>query len=222
MDKPATRKPRSMGVKGEARRESIMDAAEQVFAVRGYYGSTMRDVSALSGAALGLISHYFETKDDLFRAVINRRLPLLADMIRNNIDAALAAPDVTTSGIVRGFVQPFLLIGADPASPLHHYVRLTSHFMSSYHDPLLTPTLRTLQPISHMFSDALRTRWPDAPETRFLSAVYLVESALVFMTQDQGFLEDLAGSRARPDKLRALVDDTVEFFCGGIERLFRA
>jgi AcrR family transcriptional regulator len=222
MDKGAKRKPRVMGAKGEARRESIMDAAEQVFAELGYYGSTLREVSARCGAALGLISHYFESKDDLFRDVVARRLPLLSAMIRASIDAALARPDVTTSEIVRGFVAPFLQIGADPASPLHHYVRLTSHFMSSYRDPHLTPTLRTLQPISHMFSDALRGQWPNAPEERFLSAVYLVESALVFMTQDQGFLEDLAGSRASPDKFHQLVDDTVEFFCGGIERLLAA
>lgn len=212
--RPARRVPRAGG-KGEARRDSILDAAEQVFSEKGYYGSSMREVSARSGAALGLISHYFASKEELFRAVVERKLPLLSDTIA----ASVAAAGPGTEAVIRAFIEPFLRIGGDPAAPLHHYVRLTSHFMSSYRVPELTPTLRRLQPVSRLFSDALRSHLSALPEERFWSGVYLIESALIFMTQDSGFLDDLSGSGTTGAAFERRLVDTVRFFAGGLAAL---
>lgn len=209
---------RRPGPKGEARRDSILDAAEEVFSEKGYYGSSMREVSARSGAALGLISHYFPSKEELFRAVVERKLPLLSARIADSVATAAREPDA----IIRAFIEPFLRIGADPASPLHNYVRLTSHFMSSYKVPELTPTLRRLQPISRIFSNALKGSLAEFSEERFWAAVYLIESALVFITQDSGFLDDLSGDRMTPEAFERLIDNTVRFFAGGLRALLES
>ena len=101
------KRPRAGG-KGEARRESIMDAAEEIFSDKGYYGSSMRDISQRSGAALGLITHYFAAKDALFRDVIDRKRGLLEEVIGRSIDKAMARPDTSIASIIRAFVEPFV------------------------------------------------------------------------------------------------------------------
>lgn len=212
--RPGRRVPRAGG-KGEARRDSILDAAEQVFSEKGYYGSSMREVSARSNAALGLISHYFASKEELFRAVVERKLPLLSE----TIGASVGGAGEGAEAVIRAFVEPFLRIGADPGSPLHHYVRLTSHFMSSYRVPELTPTLRRLQPVSRIFSDALRPHLPGLSEDQFWSGVYLIESALIFMTQDSGFLDDLSGRNGAEGAFERRLADTVRFFAAGLRSL---
>lgn len=207
------------GSKGIARRETIMDAAEQLFAEKGYYGASMRDISQQSGAALGLITHHFATKEALFRDVVDRKRDALIALIAQSIDAAESGPNPSASGLIRAFLHPFLQVSADETSPLHHYVRLTSHLMSNYRDPELTEPLQRLRPVSDLFTDALRRRLGETDDGDFLSAVYIIESAMIFMTQDSSFIRDLTDDRVSKTDLDQFVDRAARFFAGGIAAL---
>ena len=216
----AQRRPRA-GSKGEARRESIMDAAEEIFSDKGYYGSSMRDISQRSGAALGLITHYFAAKDALFRDVIDRKRGMLLDVVSQSIDAAMADPAASTASIIRAFVEPFLAVSTDEASPLRNYVRLTSHVMSTYRDPELIEPLQRLRPVSDIFSNALARHLGIEADDNFLAAIYIIESAMIFMTQDSGFLRDLTDGRLSKIDLDRFVDRAACFFTGGVAALVR-
>lgn len=50
-------------------RAAVLDAAERLFADRGFSAATIRDISTASGVSHPLIHHHFGTKDDLYRAV---------------------------------------------------------------------------------------------------------------------------------------------------------
>ena len=55
------------------RREEILEASLHLFATRGFHGTSMRDIARAAGIAEGLIYHYFASKRDLFRAIIDER-----------------------------------------------------------------------------------------------------------------------------------------------------
>jgi AcrR family transcriptional regulator len=61
------------------RREDILQASLHLFAERGFHGTSMRDIARAADITEGLIYHYFASKRDLFRAIIDERsfLPLL-------------------------------------------------------------------------------------------------------------------------------------------------
>ena len=62
---------RPLGVDaGEARRAAVLDAAEQLLAVHGFDALRLRDVAGRAGVSIGLIQHYFVTRDELLRATI--------------------------------------------------------------------------------------------------------------------------------------------------------
>ena len=56
-----------------------MKASLHLFAKRGFHGTSMRDIAREANITEGLIYHYFESKRDLFRAIIEEHsfLPLL-------------------------------------------------------------------------------------------------------------------------------------------------
>jgi TetR/AcrR family transcriptional regulator len=56
----------------ERTRRSVLDAAERLFAERGFAGTSMRDISRGSGISQPLIHHHFGTKEDLYVAVRRR------------------------------------------------------------------------------------------------------------------------------------------------------
>jgi len=55
-----------------ARREQLLGVALDIFAEKGFRGSTIRDIARAAGITEGLIYHYFPSKSALLRAVIER------------------------------------------------------------------------------------------------------------------------------------------------------
>src|SRR4051794_36185918 len=53
-------------------RAVVVDAAERLFAERGFAATSMRDISAASGVSHPLIHHHFGSKEDLYAAVKRR------------------------------------------------------------------------------------------------------------------------------------------------------
>lgn len=56
-------------------RQSIVEAAEQLFLANGYNGTSMRQIARHAGVALGGIYNYFGSKEELFFALLEERLP---------------------------------------------------------------------------------------------------------------------------------------------------
>ncbi|HTP11595.1 MAG TPA: TetR/AcrR family transcriptional regulator [Anaerolineae bacterium] len=59
--------------KGERTRASIIDAAYQLFLQNGFHGTSMRDIARAAGIALGGIYNHFDTKEDIFLAMMAER-----------------------------------------------------------------------------------------------------------------------------------------------------
>ncbi|MGI9056972.1 MAG: TetR/AcrR family transcriptional regulator [Ktedonobacteraceae bacterium] len=60
----------------EDRREQIIDAAMRIFAQKGFTKATNKDIAREAGITAGLIYHYFKSKEDLLKVVIEERSPL--------------------------------------------------------------------------------------------------------------------------------------------------
>ena len=85
------------------RREQILDAATRAFARAGFAGTGLDDVAAEAGITRVLIYRHFDSKADMYRAVLDRALARLdervgtpdfdARAIPNLLQAAAADPD---------------------------------------------------------------------------------------------------------------------------------
>lgn len=60
------------------RREQILDAATQLFARQGFQGTTTKQISEQTGVTEALIFRHFASKDDLYWAVIERKIKAAA------------------------------------------------------------------------------------------------------------------------------------------------
>jgi TetR/AcrR family fatty acid metabolism transcriptional regulator len=74
-----------------ARRKQILDAAERVFAAKGFHPTTIKDISREAGIADGTIYNYFENKNALILALIDR----VNELNRSQFEAlaSLSIPD---------------------------------------------------------------------------------------------------------------------------------
>ena len=72
--------PRQEGARSErprldrdARRERILDVAQEVFLEEGFANASMSTIAARLGGSKGTLYNYFKSKDDLFNAYVERR-----------------------------------------------------------------------------------------------------------------------------------------------------
>ncbi len=70
-----------------ARRETILEAARRAFAASGYDGSSLRAIAAAAGVDPALLLYYYDTKEGLYLAVVERPYDFVGDL-----RTALAAP----------------------------------------------------------------------------------------------------------------------------------
>jgi AcrR family transcriptional regulator len=71
VDQPTRREKQA-----EQRRIQLIDAALALFAEKGYDRTSIKDLAEAVGVAQGLVYHYFDSKEDLLLAVIDRHNPL--------------------------------------------------------------------------------------------------------------------------------------------------
>ena len=72
-------------------RAAILDAAEQLFAERGYDATSLADVGALAGVSRATPGYFFGSKTDLYAAVLGRALGEVRSAVRAGRDRALAS-----------------------------------------------------------------------------------------------------------------------------------
>ena len=72
---------------GQRTRQAILDAALDLFAAKGYFGTSLRDVATVVGVRESALYNYFAGKEALFDALLdahqatkNERLAPLADV----------------------------------------------------------------------------------------------------------------------------------------------
>jgi AcrR family transcriptional regulator len=58
----------------ERKRHEILDSAMELFAMKGFRGTTTRDLAAAAGVNEAIIFRHFNTKQELYRAILEEKL----------------------------------------------------------------------------------------------------------------------------------------------------
>ncbi len=92
----------------ERTRELILDAAERLFAERGYEETSLADVGSLAGVSRATPGYFFGSKADLHRAVLERCFADVRRAVREGKERALASgqtPEVILAGAVADYAD---------------------------------------------------------------------------------------------------------------------
>src|SRR5580658_1642295 len=82
MNAVADRLPRRRDEARALFRNAILDAAEAVFAERGFHGARIQDIAERARIAVGTVYNHFEQKDDVLSALLEERTEGLLAQVR--------------------------------------------------------------------------------------------------------------------------------------------
>jgi AcrR family transcriptional regulator len=127
---------------------SILDAAETVFATSGFNGASMREIAETAGVAQALIHYHFDTKERLLEEVIARRSGEI-NQLREQRLAALFNETLIPKleEITEVLIRPTIEVGHRPVQSSNSYARilvftangaddLSTKLASRYYDPI--------------------------------------------------------------------------------------
>jgi len=118
--KRITRRDRAL----QWRRDYVLDCAEQVFARKGFHNATMQEIAGEAEYATGTLYGFFDSKDDLFAAMIERRLPEIDRYLRESFERGSSVMEKIES-FAGAFFEFF-----DAQKPLFQiYVNVTGGFI---------------------------------------------------------------------------------------------
>jgi AcrR family transcriptional regulator len=88
-------------------RTQLLDAAEHLFAERGFRGTSVRAITDLAGANLAAVGYHFGSKAELLAAVLRRAIEPITAAQSAGLDRLLArTPDPPVTELVAAFVGP--------------------------------------------------------------------------------------------------------------------
>ncbi|MEH6548397.1 MAG: TetR/AcrR family transcriptional regulator [Pseudomonadales bacterium] len=86
--------------KGELTADRILDAAEGVFAARGYQSASLREIAQIAQIKEPGLYNYFKGKQALYSAVLDRALSPMAQAMESHLGNALSYQDYVELPIV--------------------------------------------------------------------------------------------------------------------------
>lgn len=200
-------------------RTAILDAAERLFAELGYGGASMRAIAREAGVNQALVHYYFDSKDGLFSAVIERRAGDINLRRDEGLDALLAGGTPNLEAVVEALLRPTIELGHDDARGGAHYAKLIVALANGSDGRSRLLTSRHYDAIARRYIDALQTALPglDRPSA-VRGYLYCIGVALSVMART-GRAATLSDGVCDDDDPDVIIARVVPFLCAGLRAL---
>jgi AcrR family transcriptional regulator len=148
-------------------KQIILDKAEELFAAKGYKGTSLRMITAAAEVNLAAVNYHFGSKKGLVAAVIDRRIvPLNEQRCQRLTEVVSRAESAGTRPklpeVLLAFIEPTLLL-PESAPGARNFVTLIGRAMADTDETARQIFLKHMGPAIQMFHDALTRALPEMP-----------------------------------------------------------
>ena len=202
-------------------KERILDAAEQLFARRGFHGVSLRDIAQGARVDVALISYHLGGKRELFTAVFERRGAVLNRERLELLEAVrrAARPGVPTiEAVVNAFTQPLVERAARGAPGWKSYFALVAWVNNS---PEFAPFMMTrhFDPLVERFIAVLREALPGCPPREIYWGYHFLSGALTLTFAETGRIDRLSDGLCRSSDLDGVLARLTPYMAAGFRAL---
>ena len=197
-------------------RDTILDAAEDLFSKHGFYGVTIREVAGEAGVDTALVHYYFGGKRALFDAVFLRRAEVWNSDRVNAIDryAEAAGDDMTLEGLLEVFLHSPFEWALKGGPGWKHYAALVAQTNANptFGGEIMT---RYFDPTAQRLIELIKRVLPEAREQDLYWGYHNLSGALTLTLGETGRLDRLSGGLCRSGDLETAGAYMVKFAAAG-------
>ena len=210
-----------MNRRGERTRQRLLDAAEKLFANKGFHGITVRAIAKEADADPALVTYYFGGKRELFDAVLLRRAEVLNQIRMAELDACEsgAGPEgPSVEQIIAAFSHPMLERTANGGPGWKNYFALVAQITNSpeWGGEIMT---KYFDPIATRFLEAIKRTQPDWTDEDVYWSYHFLSGAMVLTFAETGRIDNLSGGLCKSTDIDSVHARLPKFIAAGFERL---
>ncbi len=210
------------GEPGGATRERLLDAAEKLFASRGFISTSVRDITSEAACNVAAVNYHFGGKDKLYLETFRRRMVTMRDERIRTLHERLAAagPERDLQFVLRAIVSAVM----EPLTDEVSGPRVTELIWRELLDRRLPAEVfldEAIDPTWGAYVEALREVCPQLDQKTARQCVQSIVGQVAHALQIRRLYESVPARRSHVATLQRLADHIVQFSLGGIESMLR-
>ena len=208
----------------EARRgesqAKILDAAEALFATRGFNGVSIKDIAGAADVDASLLHYYFASKAGLHAAVMARR----ADEINSSRLASMQryaeaeAGRFTVEGVLRAYLDPAFAFARTRGEGRVHYLTLIAQLNSTPAGAIPGAEVTPFDPVIQVLIEMLRQASPASSDADLYWFYHMLSGAITVSWAQTGRIDRLSGGVCRSHDFEAIAHHMIALFAEGLTR----
>jgi AcrR family transcriptional regulator len=220
LEKPARARRSTARQAGEATRERMLDAAEKLFALHDFHGTSLRDVAREVDAPIALVTYHFESKENLLDRVVERRASFMALCRIKALDQARTAvgdEPVPLRRLIEAYVWPFIERSSQGGPGWKHYSQFVARLANS---PQWNGVIsKHYDSVARQYIAEFRRTLAGVNEVDVIHGFSFMTGVMVHAVAEPGRVESLSHGKLDGSDLQALFARMVPFLESGFESL---
>jgi len=199
-------------------RTRILDAAETLFAERGFESVSLRHITAEADVNLASVNYHFGSKEALIDEVISRRVQPINQRRLALLDECRAASDepLTPEVLVECFIKPVLDTAGDSAHTGRPFSRLMSRCLAEGTDRFPDVMIKQFTEVIARFVGEMSRTLPEVAAEIHQLRILFMAGAMSHALFNFDKLGPAAGPGAKTPDMATLKAEMIAFIAGGL------
>lgn len=201
-------------------KDTILDAAEKLFAQKGYEGTSMRSIAEEAKVAQGLIHYHWKTKEQLYESIIERGASSINAVREKLLGACFRYAEngtPTLEQVLETFIRPAIEQGRSEEG--EYFSQIIA--MSANNNDLRSRTLiqKHYDPIARKYITALHKVLPDLSTSEIYWGYLLATSVVVSSMARTGRIKLLSEGVFDDNDTETIIHRLICFISSGLKGL---
>tara|TARA_B100001250_G_scaffold270413_1_gene233391 strand:+ start:1167 stop:1796 length:630 start_codon:yes stop_codon:yes gene_type:complete len=200
-------------------KDRILDAAEELFALNGSSGASLRAITQRAKVNLAAVHYHFGSKDRLLEAVLARRLlPLNAERIRRleTYQKEAGRKKVRLEYVIEAMVGPALRLSRNKNKGGRIFMRLLGRLVLEPDARIQNLLTGQFEAVLGKFMPSLTVALPHLSPKGFFWRLHFLVGSMAHTMADSERIRLISGGVCDPDDTEGTVQCLVTFLCGGL------
>ena len=199
-------------------KNKILDAAENLFADKGFNGTSLREITGVAGVNLAAVNYHFGSKKELIKAVMSRYMNELSPELESALSLLCQVErKPSLHEVFSAFVEPLLSLSTFRDNGSSHFLQLLGR---GYTDSqgFLRWFLTTQYPnVFSYFTQAVHKAYPELTTEDMFWRLHFTMGTIVFAMSSSEALIDIAQNDFDNQlTIEAVINKVIPYVAAGV------
>ncbi len=175
-------------------KNKILDAAESLFAVQGFNGTSLREITSQAEVNLAAVNYHFGSKKELIKSVMSRYMNELSPLLESALIEVCERDNLSLLEVFSAFIEPLLSLNEFKENGTSNFLQLLGRGYSDSQG-FLRWFLTTQYPgVINNFVKAVQKAYPELTAEEMFWRLHFTMGTVVFTMSSSDALMDIAKS----------------------------